>query len=339
MGGGVLRISRPDCKLYYTPEKKKWVAVGFGAFFCRRNAFGAFAIAAKSSPPLAAATPRMATQSQRIPTSAADYLEQDPEIRGQKYVCLSFVSPEDVIKAKEAFLFERFVKGVSKEVDALWNTMYKVYKDNTDLVDSLRKVQEKHDFLFDEEKVSEAFRFFKSTHGEALEREYLEKNNFQTTVRGIKVRGSYDTLREAEIRAQVLKRIDSAHNVYVAQVGCWCPWSPNPDDIENQEFAETSLNTLMHGYLKNQELKDEFYESRKGTLREAAEQANAIKRKRLVEQMGHEARGDDAGAGGSDRVLASVEADDPWMAKKLAEGKDGGGAKEEEATVDILKQA
>jgi hypothetical protein len=245
-------------------------------------------------------------QADLIPTSRVDYLEQDPEIRGQKYVCMSFVSPEDVIKTKQAFMFERFVGKISEDVNALWQQMYETFKDNTDFVDSLRKIEDKYDFMFDTERITETYRFFESSHGDELEREFLEKNEFQTTIRGIKVRGSYDTLREAEIRAQVIKRIDAVHNVYIAQVGCWCPWSPNPDDITSQEFAESSLNTLMHGYLKNQEQKDEFYQSRKDKLKDAAEATNLIKKSKLaiVED-------------------AIVSSNDPWMDRKLGVVSEG----------------
>jgi hypothetical protein len=39
-----------------------------------------------------------------------DLLEEDKPIAGQKFVCLSFVSPEHIIKQKEHFLFEEFIK-------------------------------------------------------------------------------------------------------------------------------------------------------------------------------------------------------------------------------------
>ena len=270
------------------------------------------------------------TDNDLVPTSKIDYLEQDPEIRGQRYVCLSFVSPEDVIKEKQVFMFENFIEQTSVDLKELWEQMYKVYQDNIDFVESLRKIEDKFDFMFDARRASDAFRFFKSAHSERLERDYLEKNNFQTTIRGIKVRGSYDTLREAEIRAQVLKRIDSTHNVYVAQVGCWCPWSPNPDEIGDQEFAESSLNTLMQGYLKNQEQKDEFYESRKDRLKDAAHEANTIKKKKFIEL---ESVIESVSESVSESVIESVgetenidaittphlaiEETDPWMARKL----------------------
>ena len=37
-----------------------------------------------------------------------DLLEEDKQISGQKFACLSFVSPEDIIKQREHFFFEEF---------------------------------------------------------------------------------------------------------------------------------------------------------------------------------------------------------------------------------------
>lgn len=39
-----------------------------------------------------------------------DLLDEDKPIAGQKYVCLSFVSPEDILKDKNLFYFEKFLK-------------------------------------------------------------------------------------------------------------------------------------------------------------------------------------------------------------------------------------
>ena len=36
-------------------------------------------------------------------TKEEDFLEADQSIPGQKYVCLSFVSPEDILKKKDIF--------------------------------------------------------------------------------------------------------------------------------------------------------------------------------------------------------------------------------------------
>ena len=39
-----------------------------------------------------------------------DFLEEDPEIRSQKFVLLSFLSPENVLENKDQFFFGEFLK-------------------------------------------------------------------------------------------------------------------------------------------------------------------------------------------------------------------------------------
>ena len=39
-----------------------------------------------------------------------DLLDEDKAIAGQKFACLSFISPEHILKQKEMFLFEKFIK-------------------------------------------------------------------------------------------------------------------------------------------------------------------------------------------------------------------------------------
>ena len=38
-----------------------------------------------------------------------DYLEVDNPIPGQNYVCMSFISPDKVLKQRELFLFNKFM--------------------------------------------------------------------------------------------------------------------------------------------------------------------------------------------------------------------------------------
>lgn len=198
-----------------------------------------------------------------VSTQEADYLDQDPALRSQNYVCLSFISPEDVIKKKEVFFFEEFLKHISADMSEFFTNLKEKYPDDAG---TLTTIQERYAYLFSPKSINDEFSFFQSTHSQQLEETYHKENKFQTSIRGIKVRGVFDTIREAEIRAQVLKKMDDKFNVYVAQVGCWCPWSPNPEDIENQEYAETHLNTMMKHYKDNQDKKDIFYQERKREL-------------------------------------------------------------------------
>ena len=51
-------------------------------------------------------------------------------------------------------------------------------------------------------------------------------------VRGVKVRGVYSTEDEAKNRCKELQQIDPDFNIYIAPVGCWLPWSDDPEKAE-----------------------------------------------------------------------------------------------------------
>ena len=38
-----------------------------------------------------------------------DLLDEDKAIAGQKFACLSFISPEHILKQKEMYFFENFI--------------------------------------------------------------------------------------------------------------------------------------------------------------------------------------------------------------------------------------
>ena len=39
-----------------------------------------------------------------------DLLEEDKALSGQKFTCVSFISPENILKQKKEFFFEEFLK-------------------------------------------------------------------------------------------------------------------------------------------------------------------------------------------------------------------------------------
>jgi len=201
-----------------------------------------------------------------VPVKTEDFLEQDPELRGQKYVCMSFISPEDVIQKKELYFFENFITAFSKEMGSFLDQMKEKYNDDRDVTDTISAVRSRYDYLFDSSALKEEYKLYVQSHSEKLESEYLELNSFRTSVRGIKVRGSFESLKEAQNRAEKLRKNDPCFDVYVGQVGCWCPWSPNPDDIEDSEYAETQMNTLMKSYKENMEKKDQLFQERKDLM-------------------------------------------------------------------------
>jgi hypothetical protein len=195
-----------------------------------------------------------------VPTKEVDYLDEDKPIRGQNYVCLSFVSPEDVIRNKEIYYLEHYLSKFSKDVVDLFENLILKFPESEEII---KNVRENHEHLFKGVELESDFKFFKQQSSEKLEKEYLEMNDFQTSIRGIKVRGVFESLKEAQTRAELLRRLGDKFDIFVGQVGVWCPWSPNADDIQEQEYAETQLNTLVKNYRDNMTLRDEFYAKRK----------------------------------------------------------------------------
>jgi hypothetical protein len=208
-------------------------------------------------------TANAATATTVTSVKEVDYLDEDKPIRGQNFVLLSFLSPEDVLVNKEAYMFSQFITKFSEDMTKLLDGISAKYSDSKDFVDS---VKENNAFIFNPKDMSEQYGFYKSVNNQELETSYHRDNNFTTSIRGIKVRGVFDTIEEAKNRSEFIKKIDNKFNIYIAQVGCWCPWSPNPDCLENQEYAETQLNTLMKEYKKNMTDKDVVFENRKSSL-------------------------------------------------------------------------
>jgi hypothetical protein len=211
-----------------------------------------------------------------VTTKQQDYLQQDPPLRGQNYVCLSFVSPEDVIQKKEHAFFSEFLKGFASDMTVMFDSLTAKFRDQAQVVDMLNGVRKVHDHIFDPVALKSQYDHFVSQNVDRLEREYYESNGFQTCVRGIKVRGTYETLHDAKQRASAIQKFDSLHNVYVAEVGCWCPWSPKPADIEQQEYMETQLNTLVKGYQHSREEASSFFEQQQREAVASASLASTV---------------------------------------------------------------
>lgn len=206
-----------------------------------------------------------------VPVSECDYLEEDPEIRGQKFCCVSFISPEKLLDDKNTFIFTEFTKNFCKDMNELFHNMKEKYPDDAD---GFQAIADRYRFLFNKQHMQDEYKYFCEEKSEELDKQFNEQVDFQTNVRGLKVRGSYDTLREAQVRSEVLKRKDKNHNIFICQVGCWCPWDPSADQIDDQHYSEDQLNTLMKKYRENQAHKDEVFNDRKRDMLEAQKEKN-----------------------------------------------------------------
>ena len=194
-----------------------------------------------------------------------DLLDEDKAIAGQKFVCLSFVSPEDILKQKEMYLFQNFIKNwdFSKSMEKFTQFLnFLSYKYSIDFEKVTKDFQE---FTKDEKEnliqtsIEDDFKNFMDDNEERLEKEFDTEHKFQTSIRGIKVRGCFPTQQEAELRCKMLRQNDPNHDVYVGPVGIWVPFHPEAYKTGRVEYMEETLNELMSEKKKNEEkAKDEF---------------------------------------------------------------------------------
>jgi hypothetical protein len=228
------------------------------------------------------------------PAVVEDFLDEDTEIPGQRYVLLSFISPEKVLEKKDTFFFKKFLDNYEVE----WKTknLEKFLVDtvkhiNDDLDERIRELEKNDQFdqaaicrknrlsvdnimgnystfvqknrsEITKTRISEAYDDFIYANKTKLEDEFYALNDFRTSVRGLKVRGVYGNPKEAELKAKKLQSKDKYHNIFIGDLGKWLPWDPQPHEVADQEYGQEQLNTLMRKYKENEDSREKFFEER-----------------------------------------------------------------------------
>ena len=197
-------------------------------------------------------------------TKIVDLLDEDKPIAGQKFVCLSFVSPEKILKQKELYYFSKFIeqwefsKSMEKFTQFLGFLSYKYSLNLENLNTDLQEfVEEEKENLF-LTTLEDEYKSYIDTHEDKLQEKFDKINSIETSTRGIKVRGSFPTQAEAELRCKMLREIDPNHDVYVGPVGLWMPFHPEAYKTGRVEYLEQELNELMNEKDKNETSKEQF---------------------------------------------------------------------------------
>ena len=248
-----------------------------------------------------------------------DYLKQDPVIPDQTWVCLSFVSPEDMIVKKELMYMNEFlVRDVNKtlkdEAVHMVKELTKVFSQQIEpIVDRykasvnesdrqigkhLEEAYKKcfvdetnfanrclHLYAIDGEELHDKYKIFKVQTSDEFEKKFDKENNYRTSVRGLKVRGVFNDRRDANERAKLMREHEPL-SVFVAPVGQWLPWDPDPDAVQDSDYMLPQLNELMKKYHDNVKDKNKHFEERKREMIENANLTNAEKkRKQLLKKL------------------------------------------------------
>ena len=214
-----------------------------------------------------------------------DLLDEDKPIADQKFTCLSFISPENEIRNKDRFFFSEFVKhyDFSKSMNKFTTFLNFVsYKYNI----QMEELTEEFKSFVESEKeglassVEDDYRTFMDHRESELTEQYNTKNSFQTSVRGLKVRGVFPTQGEAELRCKMIREVDPNHDVYVGPVGMWVPFHPEAYKTGNVQYLEKELNELMHEKKKNEDTAKSEFDLRVKETKLKAIQENVEKAKK-----------------------------------------------------------
>jgi hypothetical protein len=208
-----------------------------------------------------------------------DLCEEDATIPSQKFVCISFISPEKVLKQREQFIFEKFVqqwdfsKSIEKFGDFINFISYKYKLKLDDVMADMKDYVTEEKTHLKSYSVTSDFNNFMDKAEDKITEEFNRLNSFQTSVRGVKIRGSYSSQAEAELRAKKLREADPHHDIFVGPVGVWMPWDPDAYKTGRVEFMEEELNQLHQEKLKNEEkAKQEFDQRVRDAKRKAIEE-------------------------------------------------------------------
>jgi len=205
-----------------------------------------------------------------------DLLEEDKPIANQKFVCMSFCSPERILKQKEIFFFEEFLnnwefnKSMEKFLQFINFISFKYNISFEDLNKDFKDfVQEEKDNLA-KSNLADDYKTYLDNHEDELQKKFDIENNFQTSTRGLKIRGVYPIEEEAELRCKMLIEIDPNHDIMVGPVGLWMPWDPEAYKTGRVEYMEEELNQLAQEKKKNEEIAKSAFEQRIKDTRQKA---------------------------------------------------------------------
>jgi hypothetical protein len=215
-----------------------------------------------------------------------DLCDEDQPISGQKFVCMSFVSPEKILKKREVYLFDQFLqqwdftKSMEKFSDFLQFLSFKFNLNVEEVLKSFEEFKQEESAKLKENSVEDDFKNFLDKHEDKLTEKFNREHAFQTSVRGLKVRGVFPTQEEAEMKCKKLREYDPNHDIYVGPVGMWIPWDPDAYKTGRVEHLEEELNALHKEKLKNEEMAKKEFEERVRETKKKAIMENIEKAKK-----------------------------------------------------------
>lgn len=245
-----------------------------------------------------------------------DYLKEDPPIPGQLYSLVSFVNPRDHVLEKQIHYLNNFlVDDINLKMTAQAQQMAKKlrvmmrekidteldrYKNSADEEDRyIGKLLEskfeqmcidEDDFVEDcrrqydmdkPEELLDAYKIYLSENRERMNREFDSTHSDVCSLRGFKIRGTYDNTEKARDKAKQLREeVEPGVHVFLVQTGTWFPVDMEADEVEQQDYMLDKLNELMGNYHKNVHAKNVHHRERREEMMQEANEKNSKQKQR-----------------------------------------------------------
>lgn len=219
-------------------------------------------------------------------TKYIDVLKQSKTRAGQEFVVLSFLSPENILKQREQYLFEHFIrewdftKCMEKTVSFINFIAYKFNIDSESLLKDFQEFVKEEDKMLKAGTVEDDYKNFLDRREESLTKQFNIDHDFQTSVRAVKFYGAFSTQQEATKYINEEIDEDDIINAHAGPAGTWLYWDPDPYKTASIDYREEELNRLYHEKILNEKKKDEEFKRRvQDAKRKAIEENVARARK------------------------------------------------------------
>lgn len=158
------------------------------------------------------------------------YLEADKEIPGQHYVCLSFISPQDVLKNKDVYFFSEFLKD--------YEVQYKIRATEGFVMSQVKKLQ---DVASNVQDILENLRLQLNTNSANVQEDLSGALASIANVRGT-ITSNVAADLEAHVKSEMSdfkeSTMDEAYKAFLFK---------NKKRLEDDFFAKNSFRTTVQG--------------------------------------------------------------------------------------------
>jgi hypothetical protein len=215
-----------------------------------------------------------------------DVLKVSKTRAGQNFAVLSFLSPEEILKQREQYLFEHFVrewdftKCIEKSVGFVNFIAYKYGLDSEAVMTDFQDYVKQEDAMLKSSTIEEDWKNFLDRRGDALNKQFNIDHDFQTSVRAVKFYGAFSTVEEAQKYIKDEIDEDDIINAHAGPAGTWLYWDPDPYKTAHLDYREEELNRLYQEKIANEKKKDDEFKARVEQAKRKAIEDNVDKARR-----------------------------------------------------------